>query len=124
MGVYFLPFKKNKTNKHSKCLKSTLENSQKSGFFKVKFPNFQRFFTKKYQNVFFICIASPWKCFHSIFKLTNKVMENCMIRNMCHLTIEVFWIQSTDICISNNIKSCTYSFGRPALYNNLFTLYF
>ena len=64
--------------KTTKCLKLTLENGQKSGFYIVKFPNLQReglpwvpqvFLTKKYQNVFYICIiASPWKCFRSIPK--------------------------------------------------------
>ena len=38
-GVYFLPFLKKNT---LKCLKSTLENGQKSGFYKVKFPKLQR----------------------------------------------------------------------------------
>ena len=30
------------SKKYSKCLKLTLENSQKSGFYIVKFPNLQR----------------------------------------------------------------------------------
>ena len=30
------------SKKHSKCLKLTLENGQKSGFYKVKLPKFQR----------------------------------------------------------------------------------
>ena len=62
------------SKKHSKGLKMTLENRQKSGFYIVKFSKLQRlelawvpqFFEKKYQKVEFTYIGRLWIGFYSI----------------------------------------------------------
>ena len=63
------------SKKHSKCLKLTLENHQKSGFYIVKFSKLQRlelawvpqfFEEKKYQKVVFTYIGRLWIGFYLI----------------------------------------------------------
>ena len=75
------------SKKHSKCLKMTLENRQKSGFYIVKFSKLQRlelawvpqFFEKKISES---GIHIYWKTldrfllnFKLIFKMTIKILE-------------------------------------------------
>ena len=86
------------SKKHSKCLKMTLENRQKSGFYIVKFSKLQRlelawvpqFFEKKISES---GIHIYWKTldwfllnFKHIFKMTIKILEKCMYRNVCYPT--------------------------------------
>ena len=88
------------SKKHSKCLKMTLENRQKSGFYIVKFSKLQRLelawvpqlFEKKKISESGIYIY--WKTMDRfllnskhIFKMTNKILETCMIRNACYPAI-------------------------------------
>ena len=70
---------------------SALENGQKSGFYIVKFPKLQRedlpwvprFLTQKISECLLYMYSKSMEMFSlnskAIFKLTNKMMENCMI---------------------------------------------
>ena len=83
----------------------TLENRQKSGFYIVKFSKLQRlelawvpqFFEKKISES---GIHMYWKPldrfllnFKHIFKMTIKILEKCMFRNVCYPTIKIYLIK-------------------------------
>jgi len=103
------------SKKHSKCLKMTLENRQKSGFYIVKFSKLQRlelawvpqFFEKKISES---GIHIYWKTldrfllnFKRIFEMTIKILEKCMFRNGCYPT-KWFLPFSMSLSIGNKSK--------------------